>query len=559
MSATRPCLLVDTIPAEVVVSIFRQCDSLHEVWALMLTCTRLHHVWLTNAPSIVDILGPQVIPAFDLALMAVRATTLVHDNLDDGLLPPEIDLSDLAARAGRMPDATEFQEMLDLHHLVSCVEVRYCHVTLPEHYVWEQNNCERWPEDRIPPPPTGTPEEPGEGMRVWRERFHGAAYITLIMGAVFCRAYQQPFFPSTAPSSPDGNEMEDSRRELLELMRKAVNSQSWCNPLEIKERERDYLRRFPIFDLTDELGEHSNIFRPFIEWFMGLALDQLQNGPPRSSRDLLRDDVKAVTQFENPAENVTMPGTSSDWPESGLFTQWFTGGTDAQGEAILWLTMQSIHMFEFIHTCIVNGDGTRGQGRCAVRKPHELAFSGKVRTARVVLFGVFAAEEIEMPGDYSDSADHQLLADPAIPHKLKEPFRQEEYLSASPPILDLPLMLQGLYQRSGIANRNHGEKMPPPPLQLFTFILKHHFYLQFNQRMFYTFIKDVSKYHWFRNRATIFSNGPENAPNRQWFDCTNGSEWLIEYKPPLLTWQAPFSWEELNPRTWDLEEGWSHY
>jgi hypothetical protein len=124
------------------------------------------------------------------------------------------------------------------------------------------------------------------------------------MGAVFCRAYQQPFFPSADLSSAD----EESRRELLDLLRKSANDESWRIQLGMQEREREYLRRFPIFDLNDELGEHTSIFGPFIQWFFQLALDQLRSDPSRTSRDLLRDEVKAVTRLENPSGPASTGG-----------------------------------------------------------------------------------------------------------------------------------------------------------------------------------------------------------------------------------------------------------
>lgn len=483
----------------------------------------------------------------------VRATALVHTNHRDGCLPPEIDPRDLAGTA-RKPNLTELRDMFALHHLVRCVEVRYCHVTLPDYYAGEHDGYGRWPFDRIPSPPTSTPEEP-QSMHAWRDRFHAAAYTTFLMGAVFCRAYQQPFYPGTTSSLDD--EAEESRRELLELMRKASIGRAWPPYLGVEEEERDYLRRFPAFDLNYELGAQTHIFGPFIEWFIQSTLLQYRTGPPPSSRDLLRDDVKAITVFGDPAEVVTPPGPYLDWPESGLFTQWFTGGSAAEGEAILWLAMQSIHMFEFILTCIVNADGKQGFGRVGSRK--DIAFSGRTRTAKVVLFGVFQAESIQMPGVISGSSDPQLLARPAQPHNLEMPLQRDEYLKASSPILDIPLVLVDLYMRSGLANQNNGKNTPPPPLQFFTFILKHHFNLQFQERLFQTYIHDVSRYHFFKNRATIFANGPELVPDREWSDYTNGSEFYSEYKPPLLTWRDMGMYGQANPRTWDLHDSWSHY
>ena len=89
-----------------------------------------------------------------------------------------------------MPSPSELTAVLDLHHLVRCVEVKYCHYKVNEDFDSYEIH-ERWPVDREPPPPLSTPEEP-EGMGVWRERFHAAAYMSLLMGAVFARAYNRP-------------------------------------------------------------------------------------------------------------------------------------------------------------------------------------------------------------------------------------------------------------------------------------------------------------------------------------------------------------------------------
>jgi hypothetical protein len=361
-------------------------------------------------------------------------------------------------------------------------------------------------------------------MAIWRARFHAAAYTTLLMGAVLSRAYNQPF------TSPSDEEADECRRKLFDLMRKASVSRGWYSYLEIGKEEREYLRRFPIFDLNDELEGQKDIFSPFIEWFIKSSILKYQAGPPPLSRDLLRDEVKVVYDLEVPGDGMgrALPTECSmeKRPATGGISQWFTGGSPAEGEAVLWLIMQSIHIFEFILTCIVNSDGQRRLGRRWLKDAGSFS-SKKTRTTKVVLFGIFQAEEILMPDDVTDSASQQLLAYPP-----------NTSTTTSPPVLDIPLVLEDLYLRSGIPNTIDGRyNTPPPPLQLLTFALRHHFNLQFHLEAFTTHYRDDQDYYYFKNRATIFANDVELVPDRDWCDYTNGTEFLVEYQPGFLSFE----------------------
>lgn len=461
--------------------------------------------------------------------MQARATALVHAAFQDGLAPLAISLEEIAD-ASRKPSLSELRAVLDLHHLVQCVEVRYCHLELPGDYFFWSGWYTRWPNDRKPPPPINTPEEP-EGMGIWRERFHAAAYTTLLMGAVLARAYNQPFYPDMTQTSPSDEEADAYRCKLSDLMRKASVSRGRYLELGINDEEREYLRRFPVFDLNDELEAQKETFSPFIEWFIKATVLKHRAGPPLLSRDLLRDEVRAANRLERPGDGMgyVLPTecTMRTWPETGGMSQWFTGGSPEEGEAVLWLIMQSIHMFEFILTCMVNSDGQRRFGRRWVKDAG--SFSGKkTRTAKVVLFGVFQVEEILMPDDVTDSAGQQLLA-----HTPRSP------VTVPPPVLDIPLVLEDLYLRSGIPNTIESDyNTPPPPLQLFTFTLRHHFDLQFHLAAFTTDYRDEQDYHRFKSRATIFANDRELVPEREWGDYTNGTEYLVEYQPGWLSFES---------------------
>ncbi len=114
-------------------------------------------------------------------------------------------------------------------------------------------------------------------MGIWRQRFHEAAYTSLLMGAVFSRAYNQPIYPETTQaSSALGEEANEeavvARRDLLDLLGKTSCRSASFSPLVIDEERRNYLSRFSVFDLNDALGSQKETFGPFIKWFFQSAI-----------------------------------------------------------------------------------------------------------------------------------------------------------------------------------------------------------------------------------------------------------------------------------------------
>ena len=162
-------------------------------------------------------------------------------------------------------------------------------------------------------------------MGIWRQRFHEAAYTSLLMGAVFSRAYNQPIYPETTQaSSALGEEANEeavvARRDLLDLLGKTSCRSASFSPLVIDEERRNYLGRFSVFDLNDALGSQKETFSPFIKWFFQSAILKYQTEPPLSSRDLLlRDEVRAA--IDDPYLSYRLPSFCwMDWPETGGFS-----------------------------------------------------------------------------------------------------------------------------------------------------------------------------------------------------------------------------------------------
>lgn len=190
-------------------------------------------------------------------------------------------------------------------------------------------------------------------------------------------------------------------------------------------------------------------------------------------------------------------------------------------------------------------------------------------TAKVVLFGIFQAEVILMQADVKSSIDQQLVAyaPPRHHHAPTSPLSSHPESEGHThdnddddhKYLDIPLVLDDLYNRSGIANEKFNSWRPPPPLQLFMFLLEHHFNLEFGYSLFTTYSDGPQDYWLFRKRATIFAHGPELVPERSVLDYTNGMEFLVPLYPQTLSFCDRGDWYfqdhqhmyHGNPRTWE--------
>ncbi|KAK0101176.1 hypothetical protein ONS95_012843 [Cadophora gregata] len=119
------------LPVEVTTQIFSACDDISLVLALAASCKKLHSVWQTNSSVIVWRLGiTSNIRSFDIALMAVRATALVLKASQANLPPPEFPSIYALSGKAQLPTVDEFKEVLNMQHLVRCVEHMYFHSSI---------------------------------------------------------------------------------------------------------------------------------------------------------------------------------------------------------------------------------------------------------------------------------------------------------------------------------------------------------------------------------------------------------------------------------------------
>jgi hypothetical protein len=82
--------LTERCPTELLAAILSSCESLGDVKALILTCRRIHAVWLAQAPLIIAAIGPRVLVEFDTALMAVSLPALLSDPIAHLIFRPAL-------------------------------------------------------------------------------------------------------------------------------------------------------------------------------------------------------------------------------------------------------------------------------------------------------------------------------------------------------------------------------------------------------------------------------------------------------------------------------------
>ncbi|KAK4031546.1 hypothetical protein C8A01DRAFT_42006 [Parachaetomium inaequale] len=261
MAPTSDASLHDAA-AEVFLRIFQSCESFNQLLSLMLTYRRMHSVWLEHHRAIIWHIAPKVILGFDRALMTARATALVHDAQRQGLLPPEIQPEQLTGER-RKPDLTELHEILALHHLPRYIETKYRDMYLLDFacYHSEQFTADMAMQGPLPKPAGRTAAQEMEYLRIWRERFDTAAYTSLLLGAVFARAYDLPLL---------GNSTSSAWRWILELCHRADN-RAW-------EADVEYLiQQFPAYDLLGTLADQDKLFGLVADWFIRSTLKELED------------------------------------------------------------------------------------------------------------------------------------------------------------------------------------------------------------------------------------------------------------------------------------------
>ena len=365
----------------------------------------------------------------------------------DGFLPPEMRPQDLSGELQK-PSVDELKRVMDLHHLARCVEARYRQrpiLRLAEYY--EEAAAEYPPGEAREVAARSRPEDIGS-IEVWRERFDTTLYMSLILGAALTRAYRQPFIDDEP--MPGTNEAKQTRRSILEK----VNAMSGGSSplLSLDAAELEYLQSYPVYRLDIDFKTHDTVFSSLADWFMSTVLEDDRARPPISP--------PAPTPRIN-ASLFNVAGPTS-WPESSPLSDRFARGSCKEESRVIFSTIiRTIHAYCFLHSCLA---------RVPDPDEDELPPAGLTRSAKIVLLGVFHAQEVFMPPNASDSIESSL---------------QRRGASSPLPYLNLGDIINPLYSHqynlsldSENIKRSSGGKvriLVYPPMHFFAYILEKEF------------------------------------------------------------------------------------
>jgi hypothetical protein len=410
----------------------------------------------------------------------VRATAIVLKAYQAGTLPPAVVAINSLSGKPKLPDLAELKEVLNMQHLVRCIEYIYFNAQYYKHYetnLFPSMKYAKYPAARRRFPDCLKENIPGtENATIdsFRGGFFRAIYRLLLAGAVLARAYMAPVFQARE----EGN---------ARFFRVWGHDYYWSEDMDQlddpdpypKEADYAYIRQYPAynFDVLDwsKIGqwrnrEYETCFGPFASWIIEDGRMREQNKP----RDL----------------NDTKP----DWAENRV-------DVGAVRELMLLLVA-----YDHFNDCFQHYDGIS----------HSYLQKQGNRTVSIVRFGFFKVEEITMPAAAKDLTDTALFTKyhPALEGTVGKDIKDQ---------IDNFGVMWELQRRMRNDIPWHEEyKGPPATLELWQFALRHYLNLTFKPGTFWM-PRDCDCVWWREvGRGEIFINPNWNV--------------VQKYKPGVITW-----------------------
>ncbi|KAF3358208.1 hypothetical protein VdG1_02985 [Verticillium dahliae VDG1] len=365
-------------PTEITVQIISLCDGLTDMLALASTCRQLHVMWEKAAPPLIWSTGRREIPAFEEALMAVRATNLVRPAFEAGELPPRITSLGKLTGASRKPSHAELIQVLQMQHVAACLEHMFFY---SGKMIFGQS---KWTGLVHPDPPnssiTGPSDDGAEHARLlsqWKDNFRRATYRLFLAGAGLAHAYHEPFFRS----------LEQGERYFSE----PSTRESW-------ERDNDYLGTFAVYNHELQGDKNAEAFGPLSSWIVETARTEASS---RGFMPYWKRPAYLAERSEEEEEEEDDNGEGRDGPL-----------TD-QDVFPLWELMRMWTAHELAQIRLDWGRGTNHHSPHSEWMRH--LEPSQVRMTSVVLFGTFQLTELTMPARVEDTEHTVLIATPVTP------------------------------------------------------------------------------------------------------------------------------------------------
>ena len=380
----------------------------------------------------------------------------------------------------KLPDLTELKEVLNMQHLIRCLECIYFNAQFPKHY-W--NNLfpgmehEKYPAARRRFPDCLKENIPGaENATIdsFRDGFFRAMYRLLLAGAVLARAYMAPVFQAREERNARFFQVWGDEYYWSEDMDNLEDPDSIT-----KEADLAYIRQYPVynFDVSDwsKIGQWRNreyeaCFGPFASWII--------------------EDGRMREQSEPQGPNDTHP----DWAENRV-------DIGAVKELMLLLVAYDHFNDSFQTYYRVSSPYLQKQGN---------------RIVSIVRFGIFKVEEITMPAAAEDLTDTPLFAQyhPALEGRAGKDIKYQ---------IDNFRLMSELKQKTRTHIPYHREHPgPPATLELWHFALRHYLNLTFKPGTFWM-PRDCDCIWWREvGRGEIFLNPNWNVVHK--------------YNPGVISW-----------------------
>ncbi|KAK2776962.1 hypothetical protein FQN53_002468 [Emmonsiellopsis sp. PD_33] len=423
---------MQSLSVEIILRIFQSCDNFRDIVSCSSTCKILRRVWDVHQRSIIWNVGKTQIPAFNDALMAVRATQIVKVALQNGELPPDpFPIGELSGEINR-PYGHELEDVYGFQHLARCLQI-LC-----------RSRC-----SGMQP---GDTEAPGFWEH-WQERVHSSIYRFYLAGAVLYRAYQEPPLQGTI----------NGPRGFLDDCSFVDGDPSYYTAGRVTNPEAEFLLKYPAYNFN-AYEEHGSIFKPLADLFANEAKKRVQ-----------RDDSPKPIWIDS--------GPESTWAKYST-----TPGPPDPVDLILFHeTVQFILIHETIQDSMYRHEALQDSMCMRVTTdtdqfpvlPNEHAEG--IRRIQAIRFSSYVLEQVSMPSEIKNGKGIEVKShslhdlDTPMDEQTKSPFQRG----------GIQAVLYTLFERLGEPN-HYDESSPcePPELLFIEYLLRNYLGMQFIDHAF---------------------------------------------------------------------------
>lgn len=273
------------------------------------------------------------------------------------------------------------------------------------------------------------------------------------------------------------------------------------------------------FDLVEQVDLEDQDFA-YLE--KHIAFDQAANARLTETQDSIFGSISSwvISSIRKHITPHDIAWAREKWPtQPGKFEllprHGFLGLADASLEetrVALREVMRMVVAYEYLANIISNFDGRMGHGRNGSEEEHEplnvFPHVPQSSATTAIILGVYQLEDLRF-------ADGGIVASPTIlEFNTRAKILGGENLAF---LVDINLLQDCIYRESGRVNAINGALIPPPNLQLFTFILNRSFGLQFQDDHLFETPKYNRYFDYLLDDSTIFDDC--KVPHRgSWID-----------------------------------------